>query len=95
MLDQVDEALRLGRRLGESAPARSLRRATFIRAVAGAWPQPAADLVTVSYVLSELDVGQQERLVADAMASGQAVVVVEPGTPDGYAANPPGAQRDP
>ncbi len=85
VLDQVDEALRLGRRLASAAPSEVLRRAAFLRAVAGAWPQGSADLVTVSYVLSELDVVQQERLVADAMSMGGAVVVVEPGTPDGYA----------
>ena len=84
VLDQADEALRLGRQLVESAPADVLRRARFTRAVAGSWPQEAADLVTVSYVLSELDAGQLARLVADAMAMGQVVVVVEPGTPDGY-----------
>ena len=85
VLDQVDEALRVGRRLVSDAPSEVLRRATFARALAGAWPQQTADLVTVSYVLSELAPAQQERLVADAMTLGGAVVVVEPGTPDGYA----------
>jgi ribosomal protein RSM22 (predicted rRNA methylase) len=84
VLDQADAALRLGQRLVESAPGEVLRRARFTRAVAGAWPQEPADLVTVSYVLSELEAAQQDRLVADAMALGRVVVVVEPGTPDGY-----------
>jgi ribosomal protein RSM22 (predicted rRNA methylase) len=84
VLDQAAEALRLGQRLAESAPAEVLRCASFTRAVAGAWPQLTADLVTVSYVLSELDDVQQGGLVADALDRGRVVVVVEPGTPDGY-----------
>ncbi|HET7799002.1 MAG TPA: small ribosomal subunit Rsm22 family protein, partial [Humibacillus xanthopallidus] len=84
VLDHAVEALRLGQRLVRSAPAEVLREASFTRAVAGAWPHVAADLVTVSYVLSELDGPQQERLVADALALGTVVVIVEPGTPDGY-----------
>ncbi|WP_323097399.1 small ribosomal subunit Rsm22 family protein [Intrasporangium sp. YIM S08009] len=85
VLDQVDEALRLGRTLAADASAASLRSARFDRAVAGRWPDERVDLVTVSYVLSELDASQQGALVADAMARGRVVVVAEPGTPDGYA----------
>lgn len=84
VLDQVEEALRLGRTLAADASAPSLRSARFDRAVAGRWPDEQVDLVTVSYVLSELDASQQEALVADAMARGRVVVVAEPGTPDGY-----------
>jgi len=84
VLDQVEEALRLGRALAADASAASLRSARFDRAVAGRWPDAAADIVTVSYVLSELDASQQDALVADAMARGRVVVVAEPGTPDGY-----------
>jgi ribosomal protein RSM22 (predicted rRNA methylase) len=44
-----------------------------------------ADLVTVSYVLSELSGPDQADLVRRAaLAAEQAVVVVEPGTPAGY-----------
>ncbi|WP_028785558.1 small ribosomal subunit Rsm22 family protein [Terracoccus sp. 273MFTsu3.1] len=85
VLDQVEDALTLGRDLVADAASPALRGATFRRAVAGAWPQLEADLVTVSYVLSELDERQQDGLVADAMRLGRAVVVAEPGTPDGYA----------
>jgi ribosomal protein RSM22 (predicted rRNA methylase) len=84
VLDQAEEALRLGKRLVESAPREPLRLASFERALEGSWPQRSADLVTVSYVLSELTADQQGRLIEDAMARGQAVVIVEPGTPDGY-----------
>ncbi|WP_343986058.1 small ribosomal subunit Rsm22 family protein [Terrabacter terrae] len=85
VLDQVEAALALGRELVADAPSPALAGATFARARAGAWPDAGADLVTVSYVLSELDERQQDALVADAMQRGRAVVVVEPGTPDGYA----------
>lgn len=85
VLDQVEDALALGRELVVGAPASALAGATFRRARAGAWPDLEADLVTVSYVLSELEPAQQEALVADAMRRGRSVVVVEPGTPDGYA----------
>ncbi|WP_076258542.1 small ribosomal subunit Rsm22 family protein [Intrasporangium flavum] len=85
VLDQVEEALRLGRTLAADAPAAALRSARFDRAVAGRWPEGRVDLVTVSYVLSELDASEQEALVTDAMARGRVVVVAEPGTPDGYA----------
>src|SRR4051812_19257486 len=85
VLDQVDDALALGRELAAEAPAPPLSAATFTRAVAGAWPDLQADLVTVSYVLSELDEAHQDALVGDATRRGRAVVVVEPGTPDGYA----------
>jgi len=85
VLDQVEDALDLGRELVADASSPALASATFRRAVAGSWPELDADLVTVSYVLSELDEAQQDALVADAMRRGRAVVVAEPGTPDGYA----------
>lgn len=85
VLDQVEDALALGRDLVTDAPSSALVGATFRQARAGAWPDVHADLVTVSYVLSELEERQQDALVGDAMRRGQSVVVVEPGTPDGYA----------
>lgn len=48
-------------------------------------PVPTADLVSISYVLSELSEAQQARIVDDALAAAStAVVVIEPGTPDGH-----------
>ena len=85
VLDQVEDALTLGRELVADASDPVLARTIFGRGLAGAWPEVEADLVTVSYVLSELDEGTQAALVADAMRRGSAVVVAEPGTPDGYA----------
>jgi ribosomal protein RSM22 (predicted rRNA methylase) len=80
VLDQVERALALGRRLrgGESG------RVSFGRWQAGAVP-PEADLVTVSYVLSELDAAAQAALVAVAIgAARRAVAIIEPGTPSGH-----------
>lgn len=84
VVDQVQEALRLGRDLVAEAPAVALRGADFRQADVGALPDLSADLVTVSYVLSELGEAEQQALVGEAMRRGRAVVVVEPGTPDGY-----------
>ncbi|MFG2044190.1 small ribosomal subunit Rsm22 family protein [Dactylosporangium sp. NPDC048998] len=78
VLDQVPEALKLGARIAKDQDI--------------AWQQwrlgedvPTADLVTASYVLTELDEERQRDLVARASAAAAvAVVLVEPGTPQGY-----------
>ncbi|WP_432972643.1 small ribosomal subunit Rsm22 family protein [Dactylosporangium sp. CA-233914] len=78
VLDQVPEVLKLGERIA--------RREGF------RWqpwrlgePVPAADLVTASYILTELDEQRQRELVAAASeAAAVAVVLIEPGTPPGY-----------
>ena len=47
-------------------------------------PDGRHDLVTLGYVLAELDDSAQRATLERAWASGDAVVVVEPGTPAGY-----------
>lgn len=87
VVDQVAEALELGRALAESAEHRALRSATWLTGRLDRTPLPHADLVTVSYVLSELSPEGQCALVDDAAAAsggGGVVLVVEPGTPDGH-----------
>lgn len=88
VVDQATEALDLGRRLTESTAAGSvapaLRTARFDHAAIGSLPEGIADLVTVSYVLSELTAGQQSSVVREAQQRGPVVVIAEPGTPDGY-----------
>lgn len=80
VLDQVAEALQLGRQLRTDESG----TVDFVRWRAGA-AVPAADLVTVSYVLSELSAPDQEALLAAALAAaGRAVAVIEPGTPSGH-----------
>jgi ribosomal protein RSM22 (predicted rRNA methylase) len=46
---------------------------------------PDADLVTVSYVLGELAASERQSLVEAVAGAGRAVVITEPGTPDGHA----------
>lgn len=80
VLDQVGEALQLGRQLRADEPG----SVSFERWQVGS-PVPAADLVTVSYVLSELGVPGQESIVRAAIgAAGRAVAIIEPGTPSGH-----------
>ncbi|MFV2120793.1 small ribosomal subunit Rsm22 family protein, partial [Streptomyces sp. Act-28] len=52
--------------------------------IGGALRLDPADLVTVSYVLKELTPGDRAALVAAAARAAGAVLIVEPGTPDGY-----------
>ncbi|WP_369213522.1 small ribosomal subunit Rsm22 family protein [Streptomyces flavofungini] len=84
VLDWAEPALALGRELVAAVP--QLRSVRWQRARIGAAPAiEDADLVTVSYVLKELTEGDRRSVVDAAAAAGRAVVIVEPGTPDGYA----------
>lgn len=87
VLDWSQPALALGAALAEAAHTAAVRDADWTRQpLGGAAMVPQADLVTVSYVLGELTAADRESLVASAaQAAGGAVVVVEPGTPEGYA----------
>ncbi|MFI2435713.1 small ribosomal subunit Rsm22 family protein [Streptomyces sp. NPDC018693] len=84
VLDWAEPALALGRELAAGQPA--LRDVRWQRARIGGSPAlPETDLVTVSYVLNELSTSDRTALVeAVAAAARAAVVIVEPGTPDGY-----------
>ncbi|MFD4246611.1 small ribosomal subunit Rsm22 family protein [Streptomyces sp. NPDC058525] len=85
VLDWAEPALALGRELAAASPSEVLRRAAWRRAVIGSGlTLPEADLVTVSYVLGELTPQARTAVVAEAARAGQAVVIVEPGTPEGY-----------
>nr|WP_238420338.1 small ribosomal subunit Rsm22 family protein [Streptomyces taklimakanensis] len=86
VLDRAEPALALGRELAETSESAAVRAAEWRRAPIGTdGGLPAADLVTVSYVLGELPENVRHRLVdAAAEAAGRAVVIVEPGTPAGY-----------
>ncbi|MFH9980402.1 small ribosomal subunit Rsm22 family protein [Streptomyces sp. NPDC017179] len=84
VLDWAEPALALGRRIAEAEPA--LRDARWQRArIGAALTLDDTDLVTVSYVLGELTAPDRAAVVDAAAAAARAVVVVEPGTPDGYA----------
>ena len=77
--------LSAGRRLAAAGPA-PVANCTWLQADAGRELAPGSfDLVTVAYVLNELDAPSAARAVERAWAATSgALVVVEPGTPDGY-----------
>ncbi|MFD5116911.1 small ribosomal subunit Rsm22 family protein [Streptomyces sp. NPDC058391] len=85
VLDWAEPALALGRELAEVSGAPGPRAAEWRQArIGAALKLPESDLVTVSYVLKELAERDRGALVAEAARVAQAVVIVEPGTPDGY-----------
>ncbi|WP_037669223.1 small ribosomal subunit Rsm22 family protein [Streptomyces griseus] len=84
VLDWAEPALALGREIADANPA--LREARWERARIGAGRTlDEADLVTVSYVLNELTEADRAALVDSAAAAARSVVIVEAGTPAGYA----------
>ncbi|MQY11208.1 hypothetical protein SRB5_13220 [Streptomyces sp. RB5] len=85
VLDWAEPALDLGRQLAAASGLAPLAGVEWRRTVIGTGLElPESDLITVSYVLGELT-GQDRAAVLDAAAdAAQAVVIVEPGTPDGY-----------
>ncbi|MEU0805469.1 small ribosomal subunit Rsm22 family protein [Streptomyces sp. NPDC005970] len=86
VLDWAEPALALGQELARGAEAKALREARWQRRAIGdglALPD-ATDLVTVSYVLGELTEADRRAVVDEAARAASAVVLIEPGTPDGY-----------
>ncbi|MEV0635866.1 small ribosomal subunit Rsm22 family protein [Streptomyces sp. NPDC050619] len=83
VLDWSEPALALGREIAAANPA--LHGARWQRSrIGAALTIESTDLVTVSYVLNELTATDRAALVDAAATAAQAVVIVEPGTPDGY-----------
>ncbi|MGW2303433.1 small ribosomal subunit Rsm22 family protein [Streptomyces sp. NPDC001809] len=80
VLDWAEPALALGRELAAGALDAEWRTAR----IGGALKLDDTDLVTVSYVLKELTPADRDALVTEAARAAQTVVIVEPGTPDGY-----------
>jgi ribosomal protein RSM22 (predicted rRNA methylase) len=84
VLDWAEPALALGREIAAANP--ELREVSWRRSrIGAAMTLDATDLVTVSYVLNELTPTDRTALVDAAAAAAQAVVIVEAGTPAGYA----------
>ncbi|MEU0739209.1 small ribosomal subunit Rsm22 family protein [Streptomyces sp. NPDC006134] len=84
VLDWAEPALALGREIAAANP--SLEDVAWRRSrIGAALTLESTDLVTVSYVLNELTAPDRAALVDAAASAAQAVVIVEPGTPDGYA----------
>ncbi|MCL2730314.1 MAG: small ribosomal subunit Rsm22 family protein [Actinomycetia bacterium] len=86
VLDWSQAALSLGRELARGADEEAVRATEWTRAPLGGAPAlPASDLVTVSYVIGELTPADRAALLDAAVAATRgALVVAEPGTPDGY-----------
>lgn len=84
VLDQVALALQVGERLAKQASHGVLRTAAWRPAKLDSTEFPAADLVSISYVLSELSEPDQAALITRAAAAAGVVAVIEPGTPAGY-----------
>ncbi|MEU8571686.1 small ribosomal subunit Rsm22 family protein [Streptomyces pathocidini] len=85
VLDWAGPALALGRELAEDSGVAGLRGAEWRKQSIGhELSLPASDLITISYVLKELAEDARRAVVEEAARAGEAVVVVEPGTPDGY-----------
>ncbi|MFF8904034.1 small ribosomal subunit Rsm22 family protein [Streptomyces olivaceoviridis] len=84
VLDWAEPALALGREIAAANPA--LKDARWQRArIGGDLTLDATDLVTVSYVLNELAETDRAALVDAAAGAARTVVIVEAGTPAGYA----------
>jgi ribosomal protein RSM22 (predicted rRNA methylase) len=84
VLDWAEPALALGKELAAANP--DLRDASWRRSrIGAALTVESTDLVTVSYVLNELTEADRAALVDAAASAAQAVVIVEAGTPAGYA----------
>ncbi|MGW3628793.1 small ribosomal subunit Rsm22 family protein [Streptomyces sp. NPDC005122] len=84
VLDWAEPALALGREIAATNP--ELKPAEWHRTrIGAALTLESTDLVTVSYVLGELTAADRASVVTAAAAAARAVVIIEPGTPDGYA----------
>ena len=83
VIDHAAAALDMGRTLAARSSHLALREAEWRKGSLGR-DLPSADLVVVSYVLSELTADTQRAVVEGAAQAGRVVVIVEPGTPDGY-----------
>ncbi|WP_214109408.1 small ribosomal subunit Rsm22 family protein [Acrocarpospora catenulata] len=86
VLEQAQSAISLGERLAKRSGSPAVRAARWTRSVIRAGVEkPPADLVTMSYVLGELPTASLEGVVRSVAADAGMVVLIEPGTPAGYA----------
>ncbi|MCM2390989.1 small ribosomal subunit Rsm22 family protein [Streptomyces albipurpureus] len=85
VLDWAEPALALGRELAIASGVPALRNVRWQRSrISAAINVESTDLITMSYVLNELTETDRTAVVTEAARAAQAVVIVEPGTPDGY-----------
>lgn len=84
VLDWAEPALALGREIAAANP--ELKGTEWRRSrIGAALAIESTDLVTVSYVLGELTDADRAAVVDAAAGAARAVVIIEPGTPGGYA----------
>ena len=87
VLDGSTDALALGRRIGEHGPdAVATATWSWVLLSASKLALPQADLAVISYVLGELPEALHAPVVDALSGSARLALVVEPGTPRGYAA---------
>lgn len=85
VLEQVPEAIALGRGLMARAGSAAVRGTTWRRGVIDpASSVPRVDVVTLSYVLGELPEAVRAETVRWLASVAGLVVIIEPGTPGGY-----------
>ncbi|MGW5473616.1 small ribosomal subunit Rsm22 family protein [Streptomyces chartreusis] len=83
VLDWAEPALAIGREIAAADP--TLDKARWLRTrIDSTLTLDPTDLVTVSYVLNELTAGDRATLLDTVASAARTVVIVEPGTPDGY-----------
>lgn len=85
VLEQSTAAIGVGRRLSAAAagPVRNTRWEQ--RVLAGTTELPAADVITIGYLLSEISPSLRIAIVAAALAAAtELLIIVEPGTKNGY-----------
>lgn len=86
VLDASDPALTLGARLARRGDAALPSTRWEPRRFDPGSELPSADLVSMSYLLGELDEATSARLLDQSLAGARMVLVLEPGTPRGFAA---------
>lgn len=94
LIERAAPMIGLGRRLADGSAHPAISGAVWRPAdLGGAWAAETHDLTTAAYLLGELDGPARDSLVDRLWAAtGQAMVLVEPGTPQGFAVIR--AQRD-
>lgn len=85
LLEQSAAAIELGSRIMRSSSSAVLQGATWRQWRLSETDAGHADVATAAYVLGELTERQQDVLVGLIIASAPTVVVIEPGTPAGFA----------
>ncbi|NJN16342.1 MAG: rRNA methyltransferase [Oscillochloris sp.] len=85
IIEHATGMIAAGQALAANANQPAVRSAVWQRGDLLAQREFTADLISLAYVLGELDAGERAQLVAQLAASGKSLLIVEPGTPAGFA----------